>query len=328
MSCPDEHRPLVSVIIPLFNAASFVADTLESIAAQTYAPLEVIVVDDGSTDGSAAIARAFEARFAFFKLIALPTNSGPSVARNTGLVQASGRFVQFFDADDLMFPQKIKFSVEQLQRTKADALISTFVRFSDKRELRDHLAIGKPVEPTGRPREAVRIVLRRGFGLPSVLHRTALLRESGGLDVDLVNHEDHEFHYRLLAAGVRFLYVECPLFGYRQHDQSQRVTRQPERFEQSLRAIEKMHHLIDRLPTEHRPYARRQLGDRYAYAGANLARLGASSALLDEVFEQAKQLSSNPQVSSRWWHNALGRVFGLGTVDRVYGRLRHFFNTD
>jgi glycosyltransferase involved in cell wall biosynthesis len=99
-------RPLVSVIIPAFNSERFLGEALASVSAQTYAPLETIVVDDGSSDGTAAVARAHPE----VSLIE-QENSGPSAARNRGFHASRGEFVAFHDADDLMTPDKLAVQV-------------------------------------------------------------------------------------------------------------------------------------------------------------------------------------------------------------------------
>lgn len=101
--------PLVSVIVPVYNGERFLAAALESVLAQDYEPLEVIVVDDGSEDGSAAIARSFTGVVYLYQ-----PNQGPSAARNAGIAAARGEFLAFFDADDLMMPSKLSVQVGYL----------------------------------------------------------------------------------------------------------------------------------------------------------------------------------------------------------------------
>lgn len=110
--------PLVSIIIPCINAAAFVREAIESGLAQTYPNFEVIVVDDGSTDDSLGIIRFFEERIR----VLAQTNQGGSAARNTGLQAANREFVQFLDADDVLYPDKM---LRQL--TQAMPLSSTLV---------------------------------------------------------------------------------------------------------------------------------------------------------------------------------------------------------
>src|SRR5256885_5832950 len=97
-------RPLVSVIIPCFNAERYIADAIESARSQTWDNIEIIMIDDESNDGSAKIAQTYQsARLKLFKQL----RSGASAARNEGLRRAQGEYIQFLDADDVMAPEKI-----------------------------------------------------------------------------------------------------------------------------------------------------------------------------------------------------------------------------
>ncbi|HUC07767.1 MAG TPA: glycosyltransferase family A protein, partial [Solirubrobacterales bacterium] len=96
-------RPLVSVVIPAFDAERFLGESIESVLAQTYAPLETIVVDDGSNDGTVAVASAYSE-----VTVIEQANAGPSAARNRGFAASSGDFIAFQDADDLMTPDKLE----------------------------------------------------------------------------------------------------------------------------------------------------------------------------------------------------------------------------
>ena len=102
--------PLVSVIIPVRDGERFLAAAIESVLAQTYEPLEVIVVDDGSSDGSAAIADGYEEA----RVISLQA-SGLSAARNTGVADSGGAYLAFHDSDDLMKPEKVERQVALLE---------------------------------------------------------------------------------------------------------------------------------------------------------------------------------------------------------------------
>ncbi len=99
--------PLVSIITPIYNAARWLPATIATVRAQTLTDWEQILVDDRSTDGSAAIAAAAAAEDARFRLLCTPCNSGPSAARNLALDAARGRFIAFLDADDLWHPEKL-----------------------------------------------------------------------------------------------------------------------------------------------------------------------------------------------------------------------------
>lgn len=108
-------QPLVSVVIPAFNASPYIERTLRSAARQTYPTLEIIVVNDGSTDGTAKLVEQIAMTDPRIRLLSTP-NRGVAAARNTGIDASSGRFVAFLDADDLWHPTKIEKQVNALNR--------------------------------------------------------------------------------------------------------------------------------------------------------------------------------------------------------------------
>jgi glycosyltransferase involved in cell wall biosynthesis len=116
---------LVSVIVPVFNSERFLAQAIESIFAQSYRNLEVIVVDDGSTDGSAKAAQGYPVRY-FFQ-----PRRGPGAARNSGIRQARGGFLSFLDADDIWMPGKTTGQMAMLAaRPELEAVFGWVEQFS------------------------------------------------------------------------------------------------------------------------------------------------------------------------------------------------------
>ncbi|KKZ84123.1 glycosyl transferase (plasmid) [Rhizobium phaseoli Ch24-10] len=111
--CSDQ--PLVSVVIPAFNASTYIERTLRSAMRQTYAALEIIVVNDGSTDDTAKLVRRVAMSDSRIRLLST-SNRGVAAARNTQIDASSGRFVAFLDADDLWHPTKIEKQVNALNR--------------------------------------------------------------------------------------------------------------------------------------------------------------------------------------------------------------------
>jgi glycosyltransferase involved in cell wall biosynthesis len=95
--------PLISCIVPVFNGERYLAEALDSIFAQTYRPLEIIIADEGSTDRTAEIVATFADQVRYLK----QNNAGPAAARNLGIRVASGEFIAFLDADDLWHPEKL-----------------------------------------------------------------------------------------------------------------------------------------------------------------------------------------------------------------------------
>lgn len=124
------RTPLVSIIIPCHNAARWLAVTLDSAFAQTWPNIEVLLVDDGSTDGSVEIARTYEARG--LRLFIRPVAGGAATARNTGLAAARGDYLQFLDADDVLAPDKISRQLDRLIAAGPDVVgTAAWARFLD-----------------------------------------------------------------------------------------------------------------------------------------------------------------------------------------------------
>jgi len=105
-----QSNPLVSVIIPVYNGESYIAEAIKSVLAQTYQPVEIIVVDDGSEDGTAEIARSFEDVKYIYQV-----NQGHGQAKNTGIEAANGFYIAFIDADDLWEASKLSLQISVFQ---------------------------------------------------------------------------------------------------------------------------------------------------------------------------------------------------------------------
>jgi len=119
----------LSVVVPFFNVEPYLGAALESVAGQTMSDLEVVMVDDGSTDGSTAIAKSFAARDARFQLVQ-QENQGLGPARNTGTKHATGAYLAFFDSDDLLAPHAYEILVGSLEKTGSDIASGGVRRFS------------------------------------------------------------------------------------------------------------------------------------------------------------------------------------------------------
>ncbi|WP_448162914.1 glycosyltransferase [Bacillus mobilis] len=116
-----EVKPLVSVIIPLYNAEKYIEQTIESILKQTYNKIELIIVDDESTDNSSYIVKRIQKNYPNKIKYIYQKNQGVSVARNTGIENANGDYIAFLDSDDLWYPTKIEKQIESMYLNKMDA---------------------------------------------------------------------------------------------------------------------------------------------------------------------------------------------------------------
>lgn len=206
--------PGLSIVVPARNAARFIGDTLASLAAQHTADFEAVVIDDGSTDGTADIVRGVAAGNSRFRLVA-GAAKGVSVARNAGLEAARGEIVLFLDADDLLAPDALDRFAEALAAApEAVAALGGVARIAeDGRSLpgRDNreLAAGP---------DQLALLLRKNFivnGGALAIRRSAAL-EAGGYDPDLAYGEDWEFWCRLLELGPLVLVSGPAALAYRQ----------------------------------------------------------------------------------------------------------------
>jgi len=120
------EKPLVSIIIPTYNRANLIGETLDSVIAQTYTNWECNVVDDGSMDNTDEVMAAYVAKDSRFRYFHRPDTHKPggSGARNYGFLQSTGAYIQWFDSDDLMVPEKIEIKVKAIVDKKVDLLIS------------------------------------------------------------------------------------------------------------------------------------------------------------------------------------------------------------
>lgn len=202
----------ISAVIPAYNAARFLPRCLASVFAQTLQPEEVIVIDDGSTDDTAAVAEALGA-----KVFRQP-NSGISSARNAGVRNASGEWIAWLDADDLWEPEKLE---RQAACIRAETVLTyTGIRIFDDHGTRGEVRAHDPVL-------AARMIrYYNPISTSTVCVRKDALMQSGGFREDIRASEDWEIWFRLRHLG-RFECVPDPLTNYYLHPGS--LSANPER---------------------------------------------------------------------------------------------------
>jgi glycosyltransferase involved in cell wall biosynthesis len=127
---------LVSIITASYNCSKFIAETIESIQAQTYTNWELLITDDCSTDSSREIIRTYAEKDARIRLICLSVNSGAGVARNTSIEQAQGRFIAFCDSDDRWLPYKLEKQLDYMTRNNVDACYSSYLTCDEQGDIR------------------------------------------------------------------------------------------------------------------------------------------------------------------------------------------------
>ena len=204
--------PLVSVVIPTYNRAGLIRETIESVRRQTYARWELIVVDDGSTDDTETVlGRVTEGRIRYVS----QANAGQGAARNRGVAAAAGELLAFLDSDDQWHPGKLESQVALFARRPDTGLVyaDAFIRGDDGMKGR-HFERVRPHDGN-----VVQALLRSNFVVTStVAVRRRLVEAVGGFDEDpaLRNVEDYDLWLRL-APTTCFASLCEPLATYRVH---------------------------------------------------------------------------------------------------------------
>ena len=202
--------------MPVYNAGRYLAEAVESILGQTYGPLELIAVDDGSTDDSLAILKRYSARDPRVRLISRP-NTGYSVALNEALGLASGEFLARMDADDVSDPERFAKQVEFLRRHPECVAVGCRVL------LIDYSGGSLGIAPGDLDHETILGHLLKGLGAaiphPGLMARAGAVRELGGYRVEFEPVEDLDLFLRLADLG-RLANHPDVLLSYRQHAQS------------------------------------------------------------------------------------------------------------
>jgi len=199
-------KPLVSVIVPVYNGEDFLGDALASIRQQDYCPLEIVIVNDGSTDGTAELAAALGQDIDWIH----QENSGPSAARNAGLATARGEFIAFLDADDLWPPGKLQAQVELLLANSAAEIVLGRIQ-----------CIGHSGTPQSVAADSEGFLF--GVLLGGAVFRKSVFSKVGFFDEDLRYSEDHDWFFRAREQNTSIISIPRVTLLYRRHGNNMTV---------------------------------------------------------------------------------------------------------
>jgi glycosyltransferase involved in cell wall biosynthesis len=217
--------PTFSILMPAYNAAATIAESIASVLVQTRSDWELLVVDDGSTDHTAAIGDNFAAEDPRIHVLHRP-NRGIGAARNTGLAAARGRLICLLDADDLYLPTYLERMDTSLQNAPQASVaytqgwilndmtgrigrLPTSVRFQPGPEI-----------PSDDPAQLLLELVRGNFVFIAAMVRSEAIQEVGGFDGSLTGSEDYDLWLRLAKAGKTMVRIPEPLVVYRQRENS------------------------------------------------------------------------------------------------------------
>lgn len=223
--------PAISIVIPAYQVADLIAETLQSIQVQTRGDWEALIIDDGSTDGLDDVVRPFltDPRFRLHKF----SNGGLAEARNRGIARAQGRYIAFLDGDDVYEPRYLEMMAARLDERAEIGLVTC-----------DAILFGNPATEGRRfselesqvpPITLERVVARQFTFAVMCMVRADALRAVGGFNPTLRAAEDFDLWTRLLMAGVQADYVPVPLVRYRRRPDS--LSNSPQVFRTNIAVV-------------------------------------------------------------------------------------------
>lgn len=249
----------VSVIVPCFNSEKYIQKTIESVLSQGYPNLEVIAVDDGSTDGTLAVLSSFSDRIRVFTHSG-NRNLGQSATTNLGIEKSSAEIIAFIDSDDIWFPGKLAKQLEVLRkRTDVGVVYCNAIAIApDDRVLYEFPATKSYEENT-----PSQLLLDCHIQTPSqIIVRRSCLARVGGFDESLVP-ADHDMWLRLIEF-THFHAIDEPLVGYRKHPKQLSLVRERQMWKDGFRVLTKA--------CERYPYPSKVVRRRKAVLHYRLAR--------------------------------------------------------
>lgn len=228
-----ENELLVSVIVVTYNAHSFIIETLESVKAQTYKNIELIVSDDGSLDSTLLIAKNWLSvnsdRFVRTEIVSVIKNTGVSANCNRGILAAKSDWIKFIAGDDILLPNCIQDNVAFVMRNEKASVVFSQVELYKNNFLRDSFVT---IIPQGYPSNIMDplftaldqfkrlLVSDRINFTPSYFFNKQVVLSVGGYDEQNKQIEDYPMWLKLTQAGNKLFFFEKPTVGYRQHDKA------------------------------------------------------------------------------------------------------------
>jgi len=209
-----DNLPLVSIILPTYNCASFLPHSIGTILSQTYNSYEIIVIDDGSTDNTKEVLYPFMQRI---KYIRLEHNKGLPTARNTGIQSAQGKYIAFIDADDLWIPEKLRTDIEYFEtHPEVSMVYSKHINIDEKGN--DLNGNTKNKLPSGNI--FTQLFSEQNFIITSsVVVRKEIFETTGLFDGQLFNCQDWDLWLRI-AFHFQVAGIDKPLVKYRHNPHS------------------------------------------------------------------------------------------------------------
>ncbi len=312
-------QPLISIIIPCYNAEKWIQEAIESALGQKYNPLEVIVIDDGSTDTSLDIIKKYGDRITW----RTGANRGGNHARNLGFSLSAGKYIQYLDADDYLHPEKIQHQVEYLQRTSADVVYGDW-------QHQHHYPNGKvelgKVEVSGYHQDILAALLSGWWVSPAcILFDRSTVEAIGGWDESLTSGQDKDFFLAAAVSGAKVEYQPGCYSVYRRYGDCTVSTSSKERhLENRIRILEKhKHELISQgrlTPVYKEATAQFLFQTARSYLDLDRSKYKTYLEAALELSPEFRPKGSNRTIS----YKVLERVFGFAIAEKIVVSAKSF----
>lgn len=316
----ETYEPrLVSVIVPTYNRAGFIVETLDSIFGQTYRPIEVFVIDDGSTDYTREIVEEWRRKHAedteFELSYLLQKHSGAPAARNFGLIESCGEFIQFIDSDDLLAPSKIGNQIHVLPTCESKTAI--YGRWRYFINSKNGIEVYKVSTRTGEDNSLKNWIGGRWAVPPhSILWKRNDIAQLGPWDESLAADQDGDFSMRFLLRGGKLVFCPSAWVYHRLYEDPESSVGGSE----SRKSFESRYRVIARIEDELTTKGmldeyRRPLSLRYAIMANAYALYHKDLANL--CLKNSMRLSHNGKLPDVFSHPFLSRLLGLNLKKRI-----------
>ena len=221
-------QPLISVIVPIYNVETYLPFCINSILASTYKNLEIILVDDGSTDSSSMICDDFQAKDPRCKVIH-QTNSGLSAARNTGLKEVTGEYISFIDGDDYIHPQMLEIQHHFLSNNKelSFSIIKEIKVYDNRQKMFEYIDTCNIATHVFTKDQLIKCLYENNKHiytpfLANVVHcklyKSSIIKDT--LFRDFKISEDTEYNSRLYLTCTKAIFIDCSMYYYVQRKES------------------------------------------------------------------------------------------------------------
>lgn len=218
MGTKKSELALVSIIIPVYNSSKTIESTLQSVFFQDYKNVEIIIINDGSTDNTEEILKKYENKIKYF----YQKNSGVSFARNLGFIKSTGKYIQYLDSDDLLANGKLSIQVNALESNNADVAYGDWVKF---KETNFNIVEIDTIVKKIKRRPEIELITDFWTPLAALLYTRTIANKIGGWNTKLPVIQDARYALDAAINQAKFIYTPGVMGYYRVHETGSLSTR-------------------------------------------------------------------------------------------------------